>query len=125
MSRSFIWLLGIPALVLLGCSNESGTSGPETMTVELDVRVQAGLQSVSGATVMVQNLSAVTDNSGLAVIHTDINTLHPTQTYPITVTHPSFVQISPDQDTVIIPNSPNKSSGYVLDKTVQMKPKGW
>jgi len=125
MRRSLILLLGIPALVLLGCSN-SGTSGPETMTVELDVLAVEPFHNVSGAKVIVLNLTAVTDTSGSAVIKTDINTLHPTQTYQIYVTHPNFTQAFPDQDTVIVPSAPNNPSGtgYILSKTVQMKMNG-
>lgn len=118
-------LLGLGmALVLVagGCSNDSGTTGPQTMPVELNVRVYQPLHPISGATVQTANMNAVTDTSGLAVFHTDINTLIPNHTYKITVVAALFVQVSPDADTVIVPSAPNLPNGYQLNKTVQMKP---
>ena len=117
-------LLGAALILLVECSNDSGTSGPETLPVELDVRAQAGFCSVSGATVQVQNLSAVTDTYGLAVFHSDINILVPNHTYKITVIAGGLVQTFPDADTIRVPSSPKEPSGYVLFATVHMMPPG-
>jgi hypothetical protein len=108
----------------IGCSNDSGTTGPQTMPVKLDVRVYQPLHPVIGAMVLVANLNAVTDTSGLAVFHTDINTLVPNHTYKITAIAATFVQAFPEADTIRIPSSPNEPSGYFLYTTVQMMPKG-
>jgi len=122
MKRGLILLLGIPALVLLGCSNESGTSGPETMPVNLSVRVINALHGMAGATVIVANLSATTpDTSGLVTFHSDINTLIPNHTYKITVVGTGLIQAFPDADTVRIPSAPNRSWGYDLETDVLMK----
>jgi hypothetical protein len=122
MRRGLILLLGIPALVLLGCSNESGTSGPETMPVNLSVRVINALHGMAGATVIVANLQATTqDTSGLVTFHSDINTLIPNHTYKITVVGTGLIQASPDADTVRIPSAPNRSWGYDLETYVLMK----
>lgn len=93
------------------------------MPVELDVRVYQPLHPVIGAMCLVVNLNAVTDTSGLAVFHTDINTLVPNHTYKIKVIAAIFDQVSPEADTIRIPSSPNEPSGYFLAITVQMKPK--
>ena len=111
------------ALNLVGCSNDSGTSGPQVMPVELDVRVYQPLHPIQGATVQINNLNAVSDTAGLAVFHTDINTLMPNHTYKIMVVAALFVQVSPEGDTIRIPSSPNEPSGYFLQTVVQMKPK--
>lgn len=92
------------------------------MAVDLSVRVYEPLHAIHGATVQVQNLNAVTDNAGLAVFHTDINTLVPNHTYKSTVIAATFIQVSPEGDTIRIPSSPNEPSGYVLQTTVFMKP---
>ena len=121
--RSCAFLLLGAALALGGgCSNDSGTSGPQVMPVELDVRVMQPLHAIQGATVFVSNLTAVTNSEGLATFHTDINTLIPNQTYTITVAASGFIKAFPEPDTIRIPSSPNEPSGYVLEATVQMKP---
>ncbi len=117
-------LLGAALILLVECSNDSGTSGPETLPVELSVRVQCGIQGVSGAIVQVQNLSAVTDNSGLAMFHSDINIFVPNHTYKITVIAGGLVQAFPDADTIRVPSSPTDPSGYFLDTRVHMMPPG-
>src|SRR5512137_1653058 len=124
MRYSAFLLLGAALALGGGCSNDSGTSGPQVMPVELDVTVyQPGPHPVVGATVLVQNMTAVTDHSGLAIIKSDINTLVPTKTYTITVIAALFVQVSPKGDTIRIENSPNEPSGYLYPITVSMVPK--
>lgn len=118
-SCSFL-LLGAALALGGGCSNDSGTSGPQVMPVELDVRVMQPLHAIQGATVYVSNLTAVTNSEGLATFHTDINTLFPNQTYAITVAANGFIKAFPEPDTIRIPSSPNEPSGYVLETTVQM-----
>jgi hypothetical protein len=119
--KPIVLALGFTALLLLGCSNQSDTTGPQAMPVELSVWVQEPFHGVSGATVMVANMRAVTDTSGLAVFQTDINVLLPNHTYSITVTAPGFTQAFPEADTVRIPSSPNQPNRYELVTTVQMK----
>jgi len=114
-------LLGAALALGGGCSNDSGTSGPQVMAVELDVRVSGIGNPVKNATVQVQNMNANTDNEGLAVLHSDINTMIPNHTYGITVFAAGLVQASPEADTIRIPSTPNQPSGYVLETTVQMK----
>jgi hypothetical protein len=92
------------------------------MAVELSVRVLEPLHAIRGATVQVQNQNAVTDTAGLAVFHTDINSLVPNHTYTIKVIAATFIQVSPEGDTIRIPSSPNEPSGYVLQTTVFMRP---
>jgi hypothetical protein len=117
-------LLGTALALGGGCSNDSGTSGPQVMTVELDVTVyQPGPHPVIGATVQVQNMTAVTDTLGLAIIKSDINTLVPNNTYTITVIAAIFKQTSPLGDTIRIQSSPNEPSGYLYPITVSMEPK--
>ncbi len=111
------------ALNLAGCSNDSGTSGPQVMAVELDVRIYQPLHPIQGAIVQINNLNAVSDTAGLAVVQTDINTLMPNHTYKIAVIAALFDQVSPEGDTIRIPSSPNEPSGYSLETVVQMKPK--
>ena len=117
-------LLGAALALGGGCSNDSGTSGPQVFPVELTVSVQEGIHKVQGATVQVLNMSTVTNNEGVADFHTDINTLIPTYTYQITVISSLLIQATPERDTVIVPRELNTPTGYVLGKTVQMKPKG-
>jgi hypothetical protein len=114
--------LGAALILGGGCSNDSGTSGPQVMAVELSVRVLEPLHAIRGATVQVQNQNAVTDTAGLAVFHTDINSLVPNHTYSIKVIAATFIQVSPEGDTIRIPSSPNEPSGYVLQTTVFMRP---
>jgi hypothetical protein len=121
----------ILALNLAGCSNDSGTSGPQTLTVQLNVRAQGAFHGVPGATVLVfnqragdppPNLTAVTDTGGVAHFATNINVLLPNHVYKLTVLeHGGWVQAYPNEDTLAIPSTPNFPNGYVLDYTVQMK----
>jgi hypothetical protein len=90
----------------------AGTTGPQTMPVELNARVSA----------IGHHMNAVTDTENLAVFHTDINTLMPNHFYQISVIAAGLVQAVPEEDTVIIPSSSNEPSGYVLAITVQMIP---
>jgi hypothetical protein len=122
MRVSTFLLIGAALTLGGGCSNDSGTSGPQVMAVELSVRVLEPLHAIRGATVQVQNQNAVTDTSGLAVFHTDINSLVPNHTYTIQVIAATFIQVSPEGDTIRIPSSPNEPSGYVLQTTVFMRP---
>ncbi len=122
MKRLVLCAAAALALNVSGCSNDSGTTGPETMPVELSVRAMDAFHGVRGGTVQVRNLSAVTDTGGLAVFHTDINTLLPNHTYRITVIAGSLVQAFPEADTVRIPSAPNQPWGYLLETTVYMKP---
>jgi hypothetical protein len=92
------------------------------MAVELSVWVYEPFHAIRGATVQVQNQNAVTDTAGLAVFHTDINTLVPNHTYKIKVIAATFIQAFPEADTIRIPSTPNEPSGFILGKTVQMKP---
>jgi len=122
------------ALSIAGCSNDSGTSGPQTLIVQLNVRAQGAFHGVPGATVMVfnqragdppPNLTAVTDTGGVAHFATNINVLLPNHVYKLTVLdHGGWVQAYPNEDTLAIPSTPNFPNGYVLDYTVQMKIKG-
>jgi hypothetical protein len=117
-----------------GCSNDSGTSGPQTIAVELNATAQGAFHGVPGATVMVfnqragdppPNLTAVTDTGGVAHFATNINVLLPNHVYKLTVLeHGGWVQAYPNEDTLAIPSTPNFPNGYVLDYTVQMKIKG-
>lgn len=116
-------------LTAAGCSNDSGTTGPQTMPVELSVRVVEAFHGVRGGTVQVlnlrsgdvsPNLSAVTDTSGLAVFHSNINVLIPNHTYKFTVIAGVLIQSFPQQDTIRIPSAPNTASGYELATTVYM-----
>jgi len=117
----FAFLAGV-ALSVGGCSNDTGTSGPETMPVELSVRVLSAFHGVAGATVLIANLRAVTqDTTGLVIFHSDINTLLPNHTYRITVVGTGLIQAFPDADTVRIPSAPNMPSGYDLENNVYMK----
>jgi len=93
------------------------------MPVELSVRAEAPFHGVRDGTVLVANMRAVTDTSGLAVFQTDINVLMPNHTYRIIVDAPLFVQITPEADTIRIPSSPNQPTGYVLDTVIFMKAK--
>ncbi len=115
-------LLGAVLVLGAGCSNDSGTSGPEAMAVELSVRAMEPFHGVSGATVLVENLKGITNSEGLAVFHTDINVLAPNHSYRIIVNAGNLIQAFPESDTVIVPSAPNMPSGYILEKTVQMKP---
>jgi hypothetical protein len=125
---TFITML---ALSYSGCSNDSGTSGPETLPVELNVTAQGMFNGVPGASVLVfnqrpgdppPNLTAVTDTGGVAHFATNINVLLPNHVYKITVLeHGGWIQAYPNEDTLAIPSTPNFPSGYVLDYTVQMK----
>lgn len=120
--RSCAFLLLGAALALGGgCSNDSGTSGPQVMPVELDVRVIVPPHPVPYAVVRVLNMNAITNSDGLATFHTDINTLMPNNTYPIMVAANGLVQVSPEGDTIRVPSSPNETSGYLLQAMVQMK----
>ena len=112
----------ILALSIAGCSNDSGTSGPQTMAVELSVKVYSGFHGVAGATVLIANLRAVTqDTMGLVIFHSDINTLVPNHTYRITVAGTGLIQAFPEADTVRIPSAPNMPWGYDLETNVYMK----
>lgn len=122
------------ALSAAGCSNDSGTSGPETLPVELNVTAQGMFHGVPGATVLVfnqrpgdppPNLTAVTDTGGVAHFATNINVLLPNHVYKLTVLeHGGWVQAYPNEDTLVIPSQPNIPNGYLLEQTVQMKIKG-
>lgn len=122
--KPILLLLGFAALLLTGCSNQSGTAGPETIPVELSVWVLQPLRGIAGATVFFANMKAVTpDTTGLVVFHTDINVLVPNHTYQIVVSAPGFVQAFPGADTVRIPSVPDDPyTGYHLVARVQMKP---
>jgi hypothetical protein len=110
------------ALKISGCSNDSVTSGPQTMAVELSVKVYSGFHGLAGATVLIANLRAVTqDTMGLVIFHSDINTLLPNHTYRITVVGTGLIQAFPEADTVRIPSAPNMPSGYDLETSVYMK----
>ena len=119
------------ALSCSGCSNDSGTSGPQTLTVQLNVRAQGAFHGVPGATILVfnqragdppPNLTAVTDTGGVAHFATNIDVLLPNHVYKFTVLdHGGWVQAFINEDTLAIPSTPNFPSGYVLDYTVQMK----
>ena len=119
------------ALSIAGCSNDSGTSGPQTLTVQLNVRAQGAFHGVPGATVLVfnqragdppPNLTAVTDTGGVAHFATNIDVLLPNHVYKLTVLdHGGWVQAFPKEDTLAIPSTPNFPGGYILDYTVQMK----
>lgn len=119
------------ALNLAGCSNDSGTSGPQTLTVQLNVRAQGAFHGVPGATVLVfnqrpgdppPNLTAVTDTGGVAHLATNIDVLLPNHVYKLTVLdHGGWVQAFPNEDTLVIPSTPNFPGGYIMDYTVQMK----
>ena len=122
------------ALGCSGCSNDSGTTGPQTMSVELDVTAQGMFHGVPGATILVfnqrsgdppPNLTAVTDTGGVAHFATNINVLLPNHVYKLTVLeHGGWVQAYPNEDTLVIPPQPNIPNGYLLEQTVQMKIKG-
>jgi hypothetical protein len=120
--RTLLWIGMALTIAVGGCSNDSATTGPQVMPVKLNVRVSALFHPPVGATVQVQNLSASTDTSGLAVFHSDINTLIPNHTYKISVIANGLVQAFPDADTIRIPSSPNEPSGYFLQTVVQMIP---
>jgi len=135
MSKTKLLLILVICAMLLwttGCSNDSGTTGPQTMPVELIVSVQDAFHGVRGGTVQVlnlrsgdvsPNLSAVTDTAGFAVFHSNINVLVPNHTYKFTVNAGVLIQAFPNQDTILIPNAPNTPSGYDLEAgTIYMKP---
>lgn len=123
MGKGPFWILLGCLLLSSGCSNDSGTSGPETMSVELSVWVQEPFHGARNTTVQVAGMSAVTDTSGLAVFRSDINILVPNHTYQIVVVSPVFMQSTPEADTIKIPSSPNRPNGYVLETYVFVKPR--
>jgi hypothetical protein len=93
------------------------------MVVDLSVRVLNAFHGVAGATVLIANLRAVTqDTTGLVKFHSDINTLLPNHTYRITVVGTGLIQAFPEADTVRIPSTPNMPWGYDLETNVFMKP---
>jgi hypothetical protein len=133
MGYKLIFCSIVVAGLFSGCSNDSGTSGPQTIAVELNVTAQGIFHGVPGATVLVfnqragdppPNLTAVTDTGGVAHFATNINVLLPNHVYKLTVLeHGGWVQAYPNEDTLAIPSTPNFPNGYVLDYTVQMKMK--
>lgn len=120
--KMFFFQIMALALVLTGCSNDSGTTGPQVMPVDLTVTVGYIFHGVPNATVLVVNLKEVTkDTTGVVTFHTDINTLLPNHKYPISVIAPGLVQDTTEDDTVRVPNAPNTANGYDLQYFIHMK----